>query len=118
MLNTGRRLVFGSVRLPQQSFRLHLVMQCNRVPVVSVRPGKSAVFYEDAAEIFGVFQRCDHRPDSLKQEFKIPRTDGSIGKLQFKREATESTNADYFNHHHLGEHGLEFEHLSPITATP
>ena len=93
-------------------------MQCDRVPVVSVGPGQSAVFYEDSREIGRVFQRLDHRSGFLQNGAKISHADSSVGKFQFKLEATEATNADYVNHHHLGEHGLAFEHLSPITTTP
>jgi len=87
------------MRLPQQSCRLHFVMQCDGVPVVSIRPSQSAVFQKDPPEIFGIFQWGDHRPGSLKQRFKIPRANGPVGKFHFKLEATESANADYFNHH-------------------
>jgi len=41
----------------------------------------------------------------------------SVGKFEFQLEPAETADADYVNHHR-GSHGLAFEHLSPITATP
>src|SRR5258708_2485614 len=93
-------------------------MQRDRIPVVSVRPRESAVFYEHAGEVGRVFQKLDHSSGFLQDRPKIPRAEGSVGKFQFKLKAAEPTDADHVNHHHLGEHGLAFEHRSPITATP
>src|SRR5262249_4636643 len=73
-------------------------MHCDRDPVVSVRPGKSAVLYQDPPEISALLQWRDYRTGSSKQQFKIRRADGAVGKFQFKLEVAEPTNADYFNH--------------------
>src|SRR5207248_2718095 len=82
-----------------KSFRFHLIVQRNGIPIVPVRPCQGPILDEHAAEISGIFQRLSHGPSLLSNEAEVAHSGGSIRELDFEPVATEVTDTNNIDHH-------------------
>src|SRR6516162_2578755 len=74
-------------------------MLCDRIPIVSVRPGERSLLNKNASEEDRVLTRLGHRSGLFTDERKIACTDSGIGKFNFQLVVTEEANANNLYHH-------------------
>src|SRR6266566_1393275 len=93
------RRLFRCIGATKQASLLHFVVQCDRVPIVPVRPGQRAILDKDTREIRRILERFSHSLSLLRDVRKIAYSNGGIGKLNFQLIAAERANTDNFYHH-------------------
>src|SRR6266496_3346415 len=86
------------IRATKQPRCLHFVMQCNRVPIISIRPSERPILDEDSRKIGLVLERLCRWAGLLADGRKIADADRSVGKFNFQFVGTEYAKSDYVYH--------------------
>src|SRR5258708_7516131 len=86
--------LFRGVGLPQQSRFLHLVVQRDGIPIVTIRPRQRAVLDEDPRKVSRILERFGHRTGLLGNERKVPHTNSAVGKFDLKLVVADRADAD------------------------
>jgi hypothetical protein len=91
--------LFRCIHPPQQAFRLHLVVQCDRIPIVAIGPSERAVIDEHALEVSGIFERLQHWARFAEDKREVAFSDRVVGKLDLQLVISKRPDAEHINHH-------------------